>query len=109
MDIFEVILSLLSGVFQFFTEIYQFFMGNVVESFFNFFDSSYDDFTTYGIGIIDNVFARFDFTSDKFTNNFIYFFIGILFFAMFIKIMFKLLSFLANFAGDAIKAFLPFI
>lgn len=75
----EVIQILILGIFDFFRNIYSFFLETSVGSFLSFFESSYDEFATSGVNIVDSFFARFDFTSEKFTDNFIYFFIGILF------------------------------
>lgn len=109
MDLFEIVQSFIFGIFEFFTGIYKLFLESTVTTFLNFFDLSYDEFATYGVNTVDSLFSKFDFTSEKFTDNFIYFFIGILFFAMFIKIMFKLLSFLITFAVEAVKGFIPFL
>lgn len=109
MNLLEVIQSLILGIFDFFTSIYKFFLETAVGSFLSFFDYSYDEFATYGVNTVDSLFARFDFTSSKFTNNFIYFFIGILFFSLFIRIMFKLLTFLISTVVDVVKGFLPFL
>lgn len=92
----EVISLLILGISDFFKGIYKLFLETTVTTFLDFFNLSYDEFATYGIEIVDSFFSKFNFTSEKFTDNFLYFFIGLLFFAMFIKIMFKLLSFLVS-------------
>lgn len=109
MSIYEIIQSLILGVFDFFTSIYDLFVGSSVSALINFFESSYEQISTYGLKIIDTFFSRFAFTSDRFTDNFIYFFIGLLFFVLFLRIMFKLLSFLVSTAVEAVKGFIPFL
>ncbi len=92
--LYSSILSFLSGLF---TNFYSSTLGFVVDSLFTMFDNSYDVIANHGITAVEILFSRFNLQSDNFTNNFIYFFIGLLFFGLFVRVSLKLFFWIINF------------
>lgn len=91
---YTYIFTFLSGLF---TNFYTHTLGFIVDSLFQLFDSSYDSIAEHGFNAINLLFSKFSFQSEKVANNFIYFFIGLLFFSFFVKLSIKLFFWIVDF------------
>lgn len=102
---FEPFLNIFSRVWA---SVFSFFSRWLFNFTFDIFDNSYDSISESGMSVVDNLFRNLSFTNSRF--NFIYFFIGLLFLLLIIKLIFiftpKIIDFILQIISIISKFFI---
>lgn len=110
-SIFEKLAELIASVLDWHTPVYSFFLnfiefaytetfGNFSDFLFNLLSTQSADFSIRGQAFVNSFFSKLNFADTNFTDNFLFWFIGLLLFAfavkLFIKLVFAIIDFIVN-------------
>lgn len=110
---FEKLAELVASILDFHTPVYNFFLdfinfaytetfGHFTDFLFNLLSSQSADFSIRGQAFVNSFFSKLNFADTNFTDNFLFWFIGLLLFAFAVKIFIKLVFAIINFIVELI-------
>lgn len=109
---FEKLAELVASILDFYLPVYNFYLdfinfaytetfGHFSDFIFNLLSSQSADFSIRGQAFVDSFFSKLNFADINFTDNFLFWFIGLLLFAfsvkIFLKLVFASINIIANF------------